>query len=98
MGTNDREPTGSARLQPWKNREPRSLFTWADVPAKLISELVQSASIKGAYIGFGNVTDGTALVIYVKFGRLSERVIIETKADIQPAFAFVENEYLGGTF
>jgi len=98
MGTNDREPTGSARLQPWKNREPRALFTWADVPEKLISELVQSASIKGAYIGFGNVTDGTALVLYVKFGRLSERVIIETKDDIAPAISFVEIEYLGGTF
>jgi len=96
MGTNDQAPTGSARLQPWKNREPRSLFVWGDVSAKQIGELVQFASQRGAYLGFGNVTDGTALVLYVKNGRLSERVIIETKADVEPAFAYVMDEYLGG--
>lgn len=95
MGTNDQVPTGSARLQPWKNREPRSLLIWGDVPVKAIGELVQLASQKGAYVGFGNTQDGTALVLYIKRGRLSERVIIESKADIQPAFDFVQDEYLG---
>jgi len=95
MGSNDSTPTGSARLQPWKNREPRSLMTWADAPVKSIGELVQYASQKGAYIGFGSTNDGTALIIYVKRGRLSERVIIETKDDVSPAFDFVSDEYLG---
>jgi len=96
MGTNDQQPTGSARLQPWKNREPRQLLVWGDLNATLIGELVQFASQKGAYIGFGNVSDGTALVLYVKHGRISERVIIESKADVQPAFDFVCDEYLSG--
>ena len=96
MGTNDQVPSGSARLQPWKNRAPRSLMVWGDVDANKIGDLVQFASQKGAYVGFGNTTDGTALLLYVKHGRINERVVIETPADIGPAFEFVENEYLGG--
>lgn len=70
-------------------------MTWADAATNDIGELVQYASQKGAYIGFGSTTDGTALIIYVKRGRLSERVIIETAADITPAIDFISDEYLG---
>jgi len=95
MGTNDHVPTGSARLQPWKSRAPRALLVWGDVDIKLIGELVQFASQKGAYIGFGNVTDGTALLLYIKNGRLNEKVVIESIEDVQPAIDFICDEYLG---
>lgn len=77
MGANDRNPTGSATLQPkWKSG-PKSTVYWTDVPDDVIIGIVKAASNVGAYVGFGSSTDATALLLYVKNGRVNERIPLE---------------------
>lgn len=87
MGSNDHTPTGSATLAPWKSKGPKAVISWANVPANVIVDLVMSASKCGAYVGFGQSQDATALLLYVKNGRLNERVALE---DIKEATTFGE--------
>jgi len=94
MGQNDRNPTGSASLQPWKQREPQALITWGNVPPNLIVELVTVASKIRAYVGFGSNADGTALLLYIRNGNINERVAIESPKDAQAAFEYVMSTYL----
>jgi len=94
MGSNDMNPTGSASLQPWKQREPKAVMHWGNIPANLIIEVVTQASKVSGYVGFGNVSDGTALLLYVKNGRINERVAIESIKDAEVAVKWVLDNYL----
>lgn len=94
MGSNDHNPTGSASLTPWKSRGPQEVLHWGNLPADLIVELVTQASKVSGYVGFGNTSDGTALLLYVKNGRLNERVAIESVKEAPTAVAWVLKEWL----
>jgi len=94
MGANDHLPMGGTNLRPWAQREPKALLTWANIPANLIIDLIASASKIGAYVGFGQSTDGTALLLYVKNGRINERVAIESVKEAPTGIQWVTEHYL----
>jgi len=77
MGSNDHTPTGSATLAPWKSRGPKEVMSWANVNPELVVALVAQASKVGAYVGFGQSQDASALLLYVKRDRLNERIALE---------------------
>jgi len=94
MGSNDHHPTGSATLTPWKRREPKAVLHWSDVAPDLILSLVVRASKIGAYVGFGCTTDSTALLLYIKNGRLNERVALEGMQETKAAIEWICQEWL----
>lgn len=98
MGANDRNPTGSATLRPWKHAGLQALISWEQVPAEHIVDLVTQASRIGAYVGFGGNSDRTALLIYVKNGNLNQRVGVESVLEAEQAIAFILAEWLERAF
>jgi hypothetical protein len=94
MGSNDRTPTGSANLQPWKQREPQAVISWANVPPNLIVDVITAASKVRGYVGFGSNNDSTALLLYVRCDRYNERVAIESLKEAPVAINYVIDTYL----
>src|SRR6186713_1743410 len=78
MGANDRDPSGSGTLKPRWQSGPREPMYWTNVPADVIVDLVVGASKVGAYVGFGSSTDASALLLYIKNGRINERIPLES--------------------
>jgi len=94
MGANDRDPSGSGTLKPRWASGPREPLSWANVPADVIVELVTSASKVGAYVGFGSSTDASALLLYVKNGRINERIPLESYKEAHDFAKWVVEHWL----
>jgi len=94
MGSNDHNPTGSATLRPWKQGPAKETLFWANVPANLIVEIVSAASRVGAYVGFGAAQEQTALLLYVKNGRINERIALESIKEAKDFANYVINTWL----
>jgi len=77
MGSNDHNPTGSATLQPWKNRGPKEVLFWGNVKPDLVVAVVSKASVVNAYVGFGQSSDQSALLFYFRRENLNERIPLE---------------------
>jgi len=94
MGSNDQNPTGSATLKPWKHGPVKEVMFWADIDPKLVFAIVAAASRAGAFVGFGSAQEQTALLLYIKNGRINERVALENYSETKSFVDFVLNNWL----